>query len=107
MNKPSYCQINLNINNSINNGVNRINISFNNKNEFKKLNKSITKFDKDIKKKGTTNSENKNKLIENNLKHKKMLLDSIESNNNIINLNKTEENNLSKISKKSLNKIKM
>ena len=106
MNKPNYCQINLNINNSINNGVNRINISFNNKNEFKKLNKSITKFDKDIKKKGTTNSENKNKLIENNLKHKKMLLDSIESNNNIINLNKTEENNLSKISKKSLNKIK-
>ena len=105
INHPNYCHINLNINNSINNGVNRINISFNNKNESKKLNKSISKFDKENNKKGYTNSENKNKLIENNLKHKNILLDSIE-NNNIINLNKTEENNLSKISKKSLNKIK-
>ena len=105
INHPNYCNINLNINNSINNGINRINISFNNKNEIKKLNKSISRFGKD-KKKGITNSENKNKLIRNNLKHKNILLDSLESNNNIINLNKTEENNLSKISKKSLNKIK-
>ena len=53
-------------------------------------------------------SENKSKLLGNNLKHINLLLDSIESNNNIINLNKTEENinNVSKISKTSLNKIK-
>ena len=76
INCPNYCNINLNINNSINNGINRINISFNNKNEIKKLNKSISRFGKD-KKKGITNSENKNKLIGNNLKHKNILLDSL------------------------------
>ena len=105
INNSNY--INININNSINNGLNRINISFNAKNnENKKLNKSINRFDKDKKKKYAT-SENKSKLLGNNLKHINLLLDSIES-NNIINLNKTEENinNDSKISKTSINKIK-
>ena len=100
----------MNITNSINNGINRINISFNNKkNENKKLNKSINRFDRDKKRANdiNTNSEEKTKLLGNNLKHKNLLLDSIESNNNnIINLNKTEENiNISNISKNTLNKI--
>ena len=106
INNSNY--ININVNNSINNGLNRINISFNTKNnENKKLNKSINRFDRD-KKKYMASSENKSKLLGNNLKHINLLLDSIESNNNIINLNKTEENinNVSKISKTSLNKIK-
>ena len=108
INNSNYC----NINNSLNNGLNRINISFNvKKNENKKLNKSIHRFERDNKIKTNNNSENKSKLLGNNLKHKNLLLDSIESNNNIINLNKTEENinnvsKISKISKNSLNKIK-
>ena len=97
----NYC----NINNSISNGINRINISFNNKkNENKKLNKSINRFDKKI-----SSDNNNTKLISNNnLKHKNLLLDSIESNNNIINLNKTEENinNMSKLSKISKTLLK-
>ena len=97
-----------NINNSINNGINRINISFNTKKkEIKKLNKSINRFDIE-KNSYNTNSENKSKFGGNNLKHKNLLLAPIESNNNVINLNKTEENihNISKISKTSLKKIK-
>jgi hypothetical protein len=100
-----------NINNSINNGPNRINISLNIKNnENKKLNRSIKRLEGD-KKKTNNNSENKSNLLGNNLKNKNLLLDSIEYNNNIINLNKTEENinnisKISKISKASLNKIK-
>ena len=97
-----------NINNSINSGPNRINISLNIKNnENKKLNRSINRLGRD-KKKSNTNSENKSNFLGNILKNKNLLLDSIESNNNIINLNKTEENinNISKISKASLNKIK-
>ena len=106
INTSNYC--NININNSINNGINRINISFNvKKNDSKKLNKSINRFDKKI----SSGSENNTKLVGNNIKHKNLLLDSIESNNNIINLNKTEENinnisKLSKISKTSLKKVK-
>ena len=97
----NYC----NINNSTNNGINRINISFNNKkNENKKLNKSINRFDKKI----SSDSNNTKLISNNNLKHKNLLLDSIESNNNIINLNKTEENinNMSKLSKISKTLLK-
>ena len=101
---------NINVNNSINNDVNRIDISFNRKNEIKKLNKSINRFDRD--KKPNSNkkiySENKSKFIGNNLKYKNFILDSTESStNNIVNLNKTEENiKLSKIPKTSLKKNK-
>ena len=88
-----------NVNNSINNGINRINISFNTKKkEIKKLNKSINRFD-------SAKLDNKSKVVGNNPKYKNILLDSIESNNNFINLNKTEEN-INNISKTSLKKIK-
>ena len=102
INTSNYC--NININNSINNGINRINISFNiKKNESQKLDKSINRFDKII------GPESNRKLPSNSIKQKKLLLDSIESNNHIINLNKTEENinnNTSKISKISKNSLK-
>ena len=113
INTSNFC--NITINNSINNDTNRINISFNRKNENKKLNKSINRNDRDKKNKNSKNkkySENKSKILGNNIKHKNLLLDSIESsNNNIINLNTTEENinnigKISKISKTSLKKIK-
>ena len=111
MNTSQYC--NITINSSINNGVNRINISFNRKKETKKLNKSINRFNVDKKPNNGNEkncSENKSKQLGNNLKYKNLLLDSIEStsNNNLINLNKTEENvnNLSKISKKSRTSLK-
>ena len=43
--------------------------------------------------KKTKNNDSKTKLIHNyNIKHKNLLLDSIESNNNITNLNKAEKN---------------
>ena len=101
----------ININNSINNGINRTNISFNTKNiENKKLNKTINRFDSE-KKQNILKTDNKLKLLGINKKHKNLLLDTIEPNNIIINLNKTEENinnisKLSKISKTSLNKNK-
>ena len=103
INNSNY--ININVNNSINNGLNRINISFNTKNnENEKLNKSINRFDRD-KKKYNAISEKKSRLLGNNLKHINLLLDSIESNNNVNHLNKTEEN-INIFSKISKNKIK-
>ena len=94
-----------NINNSVNNELNRIKISVKSKNEKVKLNKSKTKEDSNDHNK--INSENKSKIFDNNLKYKKLFLDQVQPSANIINLNKTEENiTTSKLIKKSIDKKK-
>ena len=99
------CEV-VNINNSVNNELNRIKIGVKSKdNEKAKLNKSKTKEESSEQQK--INSENKSKIFNNNLKYKKLILDQFTPSTNIINLNKTEENiSTSKIIKKSLNKKK-
>ena len=85
----------ININNSINNELNRINISFDSKTkEMTKLNKSKNKQNK-ADNLNNNSPENKSKIGNNAIKHKQT---------NIINLNQTYEtiNNTSKISKKYL-----
>ena len=98
----------ININNSINNELNRINLSFKNK-ERTKINKSITKENNTNPNSNTKNSpKNKNNTVLKELKNKKLVLDQTDPSINIINLNKTEEsiNNVSTLTKKSIKKIK-
>ena len=94
----------------VNNSYNKINI---NKNGNKKLNNSVNKFNRDkkgINENGNVMAQNKSKFFESSLKNKNNLLDSIDlSGNNLVNLNKTEENISNnqkkiKISKTSLKK---
>ena len=95
----------ININNSINNELNRINLSFNSiKNEKNKLNKSNSKENKQDNSNHKISPENKSKIFNNEVKYKKLIFDQFESASNIINLNKTQENinNVSKIAKNSL-----
>ena len=94
----------INLNNSINNEINRINISFDTKSkERSKLNKSKNKENKPDNLNNKNNPENKSKNHNNELKYKKLILDQIQPSNNITNINKTEEgiNHVSKITKKS------
>ena len=100
------CEV-ININNSVNNELNRIKIGHKQKNnEKQKLNKSRNKDKKRNDSNDKNNSENKSKVLHNNLKYKKLILEQMEQSTNIINLNKTEESitNTSKIFKKNLNK---
>ena len=99
----------ININNSINNELNRINLSFKSKKVEKgKMNKSKNKEKKNDKNE-QNNFEKKSKVFNNNLKYKKLVLDQIEPSANLINLNKTEENikNNSKMTKDIFNKTKL
>ena len=95
----------INLNNSINNELNRINISFDTKSkEIKKLNKSKNKENKPDNSNNKNSPDNKIKNHNNELKYKKLFLEQIPQSNNIINLNKSDEsiNHVSKIAKKSL-----
>ena len=102
---------NLNNNEKVNNNYNKIDICRNNDN--KKLNNSVSKFNRDRKilnENGNILPQNKSKFFESSLKNKNNLLDSIDiSGNNMVNLNKTEESISSnqkkiKIAKTSLKK---
>ena len=95
----------ININNSINNELNRINISFDAKGkDMAKLNKSLNKENKPDNSNNKNSPENKSKNFNNELKYKKLILDQTPLPSNIINLNTTDENinNISKVSKKPL-----
>ena len=95
----------ININNSINNELNKINLSFNStKNEKTKLNKSKSKENKQDNSNNKISPENKSKVFNNKIIKKKLILEEFEIASNVINLNKTQEkiNNVSKISKQSL-----
>ena len=95
----------ININNSINNELNRINISFDAKGkDMAKLNKSLNKENKPDNLNNKNSPENKSKNFNNELKYKKLILDQTPLPSNIINLNTTDENinNISKVSKKPL-----
>ena len=95
----------ININNSINTELNRINISFDAKGkEMAKLNKSLNKENKPDNLNNKNSPENKSKNFNNELKYKKLILDQTTPPSNIINLNITDEsiNNISKVSKKPL-----
>ena len=95
-----------NIHESMNNGHNRINIS---SNKRKENNKSLSKFHKTKKSINTIENnsfQKKSNFYQNNLKTKKLLLDSTElSDKNLINLNKTDEN-IKLINKKDKNNSK-
>ena len=102
---------NLNNNEKVNNNYNKIDVCRNNDN--KKLNNSVSKFNRDRKilnENGNILPQNKSKFFESSLKNKNNLLDSIDiSGNNMVNLNKTEESISSnqkkiKIAKTSLKK---
>ena len=102
---------NLNNNEKANNNYNKIDVCRNNDN--KKLNNSVSKFNRDRKilnENGNILPQNKSKFFESSLKNKNNLLDSIDiSGNNMVNLNKTEESISSnqkkiKIAKTSLKK---
>ena len=95
----------INLNNSINNELNKINISFDSKSkERTKLNKSKNKENKPDNSNNKNSPENKSRNNNNELKYKKLILDQIQPPTNIINLNKTDEsiNHVSKITKKSI-----
>ena len=95
----------ININNSINNELNRINLSFSStKNEKTKLNSSKSKENKQDNSNNKISPDNKSKVFNNEVKYKKLIFEQFESASNIINLNKTQENinNVSQIAKKSL-----
>ena len=102
---------NLNNNEKANNNYNKIDVCRNNDN--KKLNNSVSKFNRDRKilnENGNILPQNKSKFFESSLKNKNNLLDSIDiSGNNMVHLNKTEESISSnqkkiKIAKTSLKK---
>ena len=85
----------INLNNSINNELNRINISFDTKSkEIKKLNKSKNKENKPDNSNNKNSPDNKIKNHNNELKYKKLFLEQNKSDESI--------NHVSKIAKKSL-----